>query len=78
MCQLLMIDEKPMLDLRQLHWLDFGFCQIFPNTTLFFGRINIALLEDLGQLPAVGERVLYDIRRCIKRVVNMISRQQLY
>lgn len=33
MCRYLMIDEKSMLGLRQLHWLDSRLRQIFPNAT---------------------------------------------
>ncbi len=73
-----MIDEKSMLGLRQLHWLDSRLCQIFPSSTQPFGGLNVLLLGDFCQLPSVGERALYDTRRCIKRVVDTIAGQQLY
>lgn len=78
MCRFLMIDEKSMLGLRQLHLLDSCLRQISPSSTQPFGRINVLLLGDFCQLPPVGERALYDTRRCIRRVVDAIAGQQLY
>ena len=78
MCQFLIIDDKFMLGLRQLHWLESRLCQIFPSSTQFFGGINVLLPRDFGQLSPFGERNLYDKERCIKRVVNTIVRHQLY
>ena len=78
MCRYLMIDEKSMLGLRQLHWLDSRLRQIFPSSTQPFGGIHILLLGDFCQLPLIGERALYDTRQCIRRVIDTIAGQQLY
>lgn len=60
MCQLLIIDEKFLLGLIQLYYLDSCFYQIFLNATLLFGRINILLLEDFYQLSPIDKQALYD------------------
>lgn len=60
MCQLLIIDKKFLLGLIQLYYLDSCFYQIFLNATLFFGRINILLLENFYQLSFIDKQALYD------------------
>jgi len=59
-CQYLIIDEKSMLSLKQLGWLDRRCRQIFPNcANEVFGGLNIILCGDFFQLPPVGSKPLF-------------------
>ncbi|KAG6990026.1 ATP-dependent DNA helicase PIF1 [Fusarium oxysporum f. sp. conglutinans] len=56
----LVIDEKSMLGLRQLSWVDKRLRQVFPGrATEFFGGISIILVGDFFQLPPVANKPLY-------------------
>jgi ATP-dependent DNA helicase PIF1 len=55
----LIIDEKSMVDLATLHWIDLRFRQIFPGTDRPFGGLNILICGDFFQLPPVGSEALY-------------------
>jgi len=61
------IDEKSMIGLRQLSFIDQRFRQAYPQDhNKPFGGRNIMLIGDFFQLPPVGERPLYtsvDTRR---------------
>jgi len=62
-CSFLLVDEKSMLGLRQLYWIDRRLRQIFPRRANEpFGGINVVLIGDFFQLPPVGERSLYDTK----------------
>ncbi|KAG7429399.1 ATP-dependent DNA helicase PIF1 [Fusarium oxysporum f. sp. raphani] len=58
----LIIDEKSMLGLRQLSWIDDRLREAFPNRNEeFFGGLNILLVGDFFQLPPVLQKPLcYD------------------
>ena len=59
-CQYLIIDEKSMLGLKHLGWLDRRCRQIFPHQADdFFGGLNILLGGDFHQLPPVGCKPLF-------------------
>ncbi|OAQ61323.1 ATP-dependent DNA helicase PIF1 [Purpureocillium lilacinum] len=56
----LVIDEKSMLGLRQLSWIDKRLRQVFPGrATEFFGGISIILVGDFFQLPPIANKPLY-------------------
>ncbi|KJK85516.1 hypothetical protein H633G_10640 [Metarhizium anisopliae BRIP 53284] len=56
----LIIDEKSMLGLRQLSWIDDRLREAFPNKNEeFFGGLNILLVGDFFQLPPVLQKPLY-------------------
>ena len=59
----LVIDEKSMLSLTMLAWLDQRLRQVYPATnTQFFGGLSIVLAGDFFQLPPVGGLPLFDNR----------------
>ncbi|OXV08373.1 hypothetical protein Egran_03865 [Elaphomyces granulatus] len=62
----LIIDEKSMIGLKQLHWINDRCQQIFPATSpddvLPFGGLNVVLAGDFYQLPPVAQRALFDTR----------------
>ncbi|KAF5128332.1 ATP-dependent DNA helicase pif1 [Metarhizium anisopliae] len=56
----LIIDEKSMLGLRQLSWIDDRLREAFPHRNEeFFGGLNILLVGDFFQLPPVLQKPLY-------------------
>ncbi|KAF6523203.1 hypothetical protein HZS61_014731 [Fusarium oxysporum f. sp. conglutinans] len=56
----LIIDEKSMLGLRQLSWIDDRLREAFPSRNEeFFGGLNILLVGDFFQLPPVLQKPLY-------------------
>ncbi|KAF6528117.1 hypothetical protein HZS61_008419 [Fusarium oxysporum f. sp. conglutinans] len=56
----LVIDEKSMLGLRQLSWVDKRLRQVFPGRAAdFFGGMSIILVGDFFQLPPVANKPLY-------------------
>ncbi|EXU95902.1 AAA ATPase, helitron and PIF1-like helicase domain protein [Metarhizium robertsii] len=58
--QYLIIDEKSMLGLRQLSWIDDRLLEAFPHRNEeFFGGLNILLVGDFFQLPPVLQKRLY-------------------
>jgi ATP-dependent DNA helicase PIF1 len=62
-CRFLIIDEKSMLGLKQLYWIDCRLRQLIPfRSDIPFGGINIVLFGDFYQLPPVCEQALYDTR----------------
>ncbi|OAQ71916.2 ATP-dependent DNA helicase PIF1 [Pochonia chlamydosporia 170] len=58
--QYLIIDEKSMLGLCQLSWIDDRLREAFPHRNEeFFGGLNILLVVDFFQLPPVLQKPLY-------------------
>ncbi|KAM4059614.1 PIF1-like helicase [Hirsutella rhossiliensis] len=58
--QYLIIDEKSMLGLRMLSWIDDRLREAFPHRNEeFFGGLNILLVGDFFQLPPVLQKPLY-------------------
>ncbi|KAL3955881.1 hypothetical protein ACCO45_009900 [Purpureocillium lilacinum] len=56
----LVIDEKSMLGLRQLSWIDKRLRQVFPaRAAEFFGGMSIILVCDFFQLPPIANKPLY-------------------
>lgn len=56
----LIIDEKSMIGLRMLHWVDIRCRQAFPHRHQEpFGGLNVILAGDFFQLPPVRARSLY-------------------
>ncbi|KAJ5409432.1 uncharacterized protein N7487_003791 [Penicillium crustosum] len=54
------VDEKSMISLRQLYWIDQRCRQIFPESrNVPFGGLNIILAGDFYQLPPVFNKPLY-------------------
>ena len=59
-CKFLIIDEKSMVGLKTLHWIDQRLREIFPSPRdEWFGGLNLLLCGDFWQLPPVAERGLY-------------------
>jgi hypothetical protein len=59
-CKYLIIDEKSMISLQQLSFLDQRCRQVFPqHSTVSFGGLNIILFGDFFQLPPVGSKPLF-------------------
>jgi ATP-dependent DNA helicase PIF1 len=59
-CTTLIIDEKSMLSLSVLAFLDQRLRQIFPRVDMPFGGIDIGLWGDFFQLPPVKAKALYN------------------
>ncbi|XP_044718718.1 PIF1-like helicase domain-containing protein [Hirsutella rhossiliensis] len=58
--QYLIIDEKSMLGLRMLSWIDDRLREAFPHRNEeFFGGLNVLLVGDFFQLPPVLQKPLY-------------------
>ena len=75
-CQYLIIDEKSMLSLNQLAWLDRRCLQIFPERADdAFGELNIILFGDFFQLPPVGSRPLFSDS---KKTVDDVQGRKVY
>ncbi|KJZ70268.1 hypothetical protein HIM_10349 [Hirsutella minnesotensis 3608] len=56
----LVIDEKSMLGLRQLSWIDKRLRQVYPaRAAEFFGGMSIILVGDFFQLPPIANKPLY-------------------
>jgi len=56
----LILDEKSMIGLRQLAFVDQRLRQAFPQSAhQYFGGMNVLLLGDFSQLPPVAEKALY-------------------
>ncbi|KAK2778767.1 hypothetical protein FQN52_002682 [Onygenales sp. PD_12] len=49
----LLIDEKSMVGLYQLSWVDQACCYIFPERDTRFGGLSVILCGDFYQLPSV-------------------------
>jgi ATP-dependent exoDNAse (exonuclease V) alpha subunit len=62
----LIIDEKSMMSLQALSFLDQRLRQIFPREDLPFGGIDIGLWGDYFQLPPVRATALYNDSRNLK------------
>lgn len=61
----LIIDEKSMLGLRQLSWIDDRLREALPSRNEeFFGGLNILLVGDFFQLPPVLQNHFTIIKRC--------------
>jgi hypothetical protein len=59
-CKYLIIDEKSMVGLKQMGWIDKRLRQIFPaQADKPFGGISVVLCGDFHQLPPVGEKTLF-------------------
>ncbi|XP_044718785.1 PIF1-like helicase domain-containing protein [Hirsutella rhossiliensis] len=71
----LIVDEKSMLGLRQLSWIDDRLREAFPNRNEeFFGGLNILLVGDFFQLPQIKGRNAY--RRFDKTVFLKVAQRQ--
>jgi hypothetical protein len=56
----LVIDEKSMLGLKTLAWVDQRLREVFPeNRDEFFGGLSVILIGDFFQLPPVLNKALY-------------------
>ncbi|KAB2111480.1 hypothetical protein AG0111_0g1919 [Alternaria gaisen] len=55
----LIIDEKSMVGLRILHFLNRRLREAFPGRDQEFGGMNIIIMGDFYQLPPVGEHPMY-------------------
>ena len=76
-CKYLIIDEKSMIGLLQLFYIDHRLREIFPNRSDEpFGGMNIILCGDFYQLPPVAMSPLYDTRPATK--VEIAQAQVLY
>ena len=55
----LVIDEKSMIALKTIGFIDSRLRQIFPQSTEPFGGVSVLLMGDFYQLPPVGGKPLY-------------------
>lgn len=56
----LILDEKSMIGLRELGWVDRRFREIFPDRSdEYFGGLSVLLVGDFFQLPPVLSKPLY-------------------
>jgi hypothetical protein len=63
------IDEKSMLGLKTLAWVDQRLREIFPeNRDEFFGGLSVILIGDFFQLPPVLNKPLYSTRDDLKDI----------
>jgi hypothetical protein len=59
----LVIDEKSMLGLKTIAWIDQRLREVFPeNRDEFFGGLGVILIGDFFQLPPVLNKPLYSAR----------------
>ncbi|CBX97430.1 hypothetical protein LEMA_P105610.1 [Plenodomus lingam JN3] len=73
----LIIDEKSMVGLRALSFLDRRLREIFPSRASdLFAGMNIVLIGDFYQLPPVGEHPLYSTTRV--KDPDITRAQELY
>lgn len=74
----LVIDEKSMLGLRQMHFIDQRLRQIFPaQSDRFVGGLNVLLMGDFYQLPPVMEKPLYFSKE-LKNPAELAGRNAYY
>jgi len=59
-CRLLIIDEKFMIDLKTLHYIDQHFRQIHARSNVFFKDLFILFCDDFDQLSSISDRALYN------------------
>jgi hypothetical protein len=65
----LVIDEKSMLGLKTLAWIDQRLREVFPeNRDEFFGGLSVILIGDFFQLPPVLNKPLYSTRDDLKDI----------
>ncbi|EAQ84557.1 hypothetical protein CHGG_08571 [Chaetomium globosum CBS 148.51] len=70
----LVIDEKSMLGLKTLAWIDQRLREVFPaNRDEFFGGLSVILIGDFFQLPPVLNKPLYSTRDDLKDI-EMVGR----
>ncbi|EAQ88882.1 hypothetical protein CHGG_05501 [Chaetomium globosum CBS 148.51] len=70
----LVIDEKSMLGLKTLAWIDQRLREVFPeNRDEFFGGLSVILIGDFFQLPPVLDKPLYSTRDDLKDI-EMVGR----
>ncbi|KIX07348.1 uncharacterized protein Z518_02001 [Rhinocladiella mackenziei CBS 650.93] len=59
-CRFLIMDEKSMIDLKRLSFIDGRLQAIFPGASdTLFGGLNVLLCGDFFQLPPVGGKSLF-------------------
>jgi PIF1-like helicase len=56
----LIIDEKSMVGLKELYWIDSRLRTIMSKPELEFGGLNVILFGDFYQLPPVCSKPMYD------------------
>ncbi|KAL9123117.1 MAG: hypothetical protein Q9187_000330 [Circinaria calcarea] len=70
------MDEKSMISLTQLAWIDKRLRQIFSDyQDKLFKGLNIILFGDFAQLPPVCETSLYEDRPLLPRPLHYVGRQ---
>jgi len=72
----LIIDEKSMVGLRVLFFLDRRLREAFPNRDQDFGGMSIIIMGDFYQLPPVGEHPMYFTKKI--RDPDIVQAQRLY
>ena len=55
----LVIDEKSMISLKTMGFIDSRLRQIFPSSNEPFGGVSLILMGNFYQLPPVGGKPLY-------------------
>ena len=78
-CDFLVIDEKSMIGLCQLYWIDQRLRQAFPHRKNEpFGGLNILLFGDFFQLPPIMEKALYNNSAPATMAVEAIAGRNAY
>jgi len=73
----LIIDEKSMVSLTQLSWIDRRSREIWPDRSdQDFAGLNVILVGDFCQLPPVAEKALFNTKHSVNS--DHVSGQRLY
>ena len=59
-CCFLIINEKFMIDLKTLHYIDQHSCQIHAQLNVFFENLFILFCDDFDQLSSISDQALYN------------------
>jgi ATP-dependent DNA helicase PIF1 len=72
----LIIDEKSVVSIKQLTWLNYRCREIWPEIDAPFGGLNIVIVGDFCQLPPVGDKPMFNTKTSTN--VDTLLGQQLY
>ena len=77
-CRVVIIDEKSMIGLRELHWIDRRLKQIKCSDEPF-GGIHVVFFGDFGQLPPVMSTPMYkNLGEKEQKVIEVVAGKESY